>query len=285
MSGRITMTMGWSVAAAAVCVCSLGCAQVIGLDKDYHKDTDAAAPGAGCLLTAPDITCSPMSGTTEMSAVPGRYCIDNQEVSWQQYLEWVATNPDTKDLPQACKEWKTDFKPGGDPPMGLDAGGGNYPVVFVDWCDAYMYCLKHNKRLCGKILGTAVPKGQVSTCGVDQWYTACSAGGKTAWSYGSEFKSKTCNAVNTGNPHVTEVSLPEACVSDVPAYQNLVNMSGNVEEWEDACETESQGAKDICYTRGGSFNDQSEEHSRCDAAHTMERGARHDFVGFRCCGQ
>jgi len=68
--------------------CILGCTQMLGLDKDYHKDaggnalpstTCAALADAGLSCPAPDKQLSP-----EMKSVPGGYCIDTTEVTWGQ---------------------------------------------------------------------------------------------------------------------------------------------------------------------------------------------------------
>ena len=64
-------------------------------------------------------------------------------------------------------------------------------------------------------------------------------------------------------------------------------MSGNVEEWEDACGSgvdPDDPADDGCLLRGGAFWSE-EEDARCDADNysAPRSGASNDW-GFRCCG-
>ncbi len=66
----------------------------------------------------------------------------------------------------------------------------------------------------------------------------------------------------------------------------LLEMSGNVAEWEDSC-TASVGMSDLCAIRGGSYlSDQNA--LRCDSNQTslpttQTRGYAANDVGFRCC--
>ena len=72
-----------------------------------------------------------------------------------------------------------------------------------------------------------------------------------------------------------------SCRSSIEAYRDLVDLSGNAFEWEDACEGGSESA--FCQVRGGSFNS-DESLDACSAAHTYKRDFASYYVGFRCCG-
>lgn len=65
-------------------------------------------------------------------------------------------------------------------------------------------------------------------------------------------------------------------------------MSGNVEEWEDACTPDASdpsGASDMCERRGGSWNDGAPvPNYECSSALPNPRNARDIDAGFRCCG-
>ena len=43
----------------------------------------------------------------------------------------------------------------------------------------------------------------------------------------------------------------------VGGYPGIVDMSGNLGEWENACAPQGFGNPDACGVRGGSYNDQS----------------------------
>jgi len=70
--------------------------------------------------------------------------------------------------------------------------------------------------------------------------------------------------------------LSSSCHGQI--HEALVDMSGNVAEWVDACDTD--GKK--CRVRGGSYSS-SDESLRCDAAAHELRTDTSRAVGFRCC--
>ena len=114
------------------------------------------------------------------------YKIDATEVTKGQYDVWLATNPP---LPAS-----TDLNCGYVKSYSEQSTNGTYtgpdadhhPVVYVDWCDAYEYCLGVDKRLCGAIGGGSVDynTGFVDAT-VSQWYRACSSGGAVSYPYGN----------------------------------------------------------------------------------------------------
>jgi hypothetical protein len=65
-------------------------------------------------------------------------------------------------------------------------------------------------------------------------------------------------------------------------------MSGNVWEWEDACDVDASnesGAFDLCRRRGGSFTQlEQNEGLECADASAQPRRQASDNLGFRCCG-
>lgn len=85
----------------------------------------------------------------------GTYCVDSTEVTGRQYLEFLAAKAgDTSGQPVDCS-WNTTFEP------AADIDPNEYPVAFVDWCDALAYCTWAGKRLCGKIGGGPLPKASI----------------------------------------------------------------------------------------------------------------------------
>jgi len=165
------------------------------------------------------------------------------------------------------------------------------PQVCVDWCDAYAYCNKLGKRLCGRIGGGMNPFDRAADPGSSQWMNACSAGGQYKYGSGSRVDSgpSFCNYVGTQLGTAYAVGTHAGCTSPSPTYDTIFDLSGNVAEWEDSCEkpidpVDLIGGADACRTRGGSFNSPLAALS-CDAvpASALRRDATAPDVGFRCC--
>jgi formylglycine-generating enzyme required for sulfatase activity len=161
---------------------------------------------------------------------------------------------------------------------------GEHPQVCVDWCDAQAYCEAAGKRLCGSIGGGATPfaRGNARPAGapLGQWENACSAAGKTRFPYGDKPRAEACNTSDGGRGTTAKVGEMSACQSTVEGYRDILDLSGNAWEWEDACEDETADA--FCHVRGGSFNSETAL-DECSAVHTYHRDFASYFVGFRCC--
>jgi hypothetical protein len=125
--------------------------------------------------------------------------------------------------------------------------------------------------------------------GASMWMNACTAAGQFTFGEG--------NAVTSGPTHCTyrgsqigtsyAVQTRADCHPMSPGYRHIFDLSGNVAEWENACERDvSTGSQDdACRTRGGSFDDDVESIA-CAAVPTipMQRRGSSWKVGFRCCG-
>ena len=263
--------------------------------------TTAGTTGAGCtgnleaiqnvsgheLCVAKLVTISGPSGSSD-------YQIDATEVTRGQYEGWVATNPTLPASSDAACGWKSSSSyaqlsscmTSSDVCQG--PGCDHYPVVCVDWCDAYYYCAALGKRLCGKIGGGSHAWSSGPDSSASQWYWACSSGSANTYPYGNTFEPTYCNAYNCwGNSN--DESLPVAtlstCQSSVSGYTGVYDLSGNVVEWEDSCYDINTGV--ACGLRGGSFNSYS---FRCDSDPLQcgGRGGRlldrtSSDLGFRCC--
>jgi formylglycine-generating enzyme required for sulfatase activity len=79
---------------------------------------------------------------------------------------------------------------------------------------------------------------------------------------------------------------PRADSSSVPGYKNTFDLSGNLAEWEDACDADHNAGRpnDACRVRGGSFDDDVQAKLACNADRVVPRNSTLDDVGFRCCG-
>lgn len=233
--------------------------------------------------------------TAPLTRVPVGFQIDQTEVTRDQYAAWLASRPDVTRQTAACAA-NDSFAPDArcleqyDGFLCADgaSGCGAHPQTCVDWCDAKAYCEASGKRLCGAVGGGALPMtapGEASASGAKasnpgEWELACSAGGATRFPYGDEPNAAACNTVGAGRGATTAVGAMAACRSSVDGYRDLVDLSGNVWEWENACANDADDA--FCQVRGGSFNS-DEQLDSCAAPHRYARDFKAFYVGIRCC--
>jgi hypothetical protein len=261
--------------------------------RDYDE-TDIDCGGSRCSpckfgkTCSKDADCSTSKCTGGSCACPdgmvvapaaggGRYCIDAHEVTAGDYYKFWSTGPSTSGQPAECA-WNSNWTPSAIwPPVA----GEPKPVRWVDWCDAYGYCKFAKKELCGKIGGGAnAPSGDAfKDAAKSAWYNACSAQGTNAFPNPNDtvFDNVKCNgkSVNTD----VWATNKNTCVGGVAG---LYDMSGNVEEWENSCET-ATGENDNCHARGGAWDTGEETWLRCDADTTRARNYQAQDLGFRCC--
>lgn len=252
----------------------------------YKLIAFAAAIGvvAGCGSDYPDL---PSTTVAQQVTLPDGFGIDRTEVTRRHYEAWLAKSPDTRDQPGYCA-WNGSYAPD-EACMRVDEKATctgsdceNHPQVCVDWCDAHAYCEAVGKRLCGRVGGGASPFESTADSTASQWYAACSADGALAYGYG-DHGAASCNTVELGIGRTIEAGGLPDCRSSVPGYDGVLDMSGNVWEWEDSCR-ESVGGDDFCHVRGGSFNSVTEKLA-CGEAHQFLRSFASYFVGFRCCSK
>jgi formylglycine-generating enzyme required for sulfatase activity len=288
-------------AAIAGAVLTLGaCAALLGVDRvDYDAGPDAAEGGAGCGAAgcregaaadaAYDTTAAldarkgsecPGDGGPSMVDAEG-FCIDTTEVTVAQYRAFLeATQGNTSGQPAVCA-WNGSYLPQlGWPP---DAGSEALPVVGVDWCDALAFCAWAGKRLCGAIGGGEVfntPERKTNPT-VDQWYHACSHGFRL-YPYGDMYEPDWCNTSDLDAGGRVAVGSLRKCVG---GHDGLFDMVGNVDEWEDSCDSDG-GRTDHCQVRGGSFRAATAVGSvaTCTFLGTaVERQSTWPDLGIRCC--
>jgi hypothetical protein len=210
----------------------------------------------------------------------GVYCIDETEVTYAAYNVFYSANPNTANQPTWCS-WNLNWTPTGDWPYVSQ--NGTEPVRYVNWCQALAYCSYAQKRLCGKIGGGSVVQSAFADFHQDQWYNACTSEGVNPYPYGMAYEATVCNGADAALMGPQSFQELMNCEGGTP---NLLEMSGNVAEWEDSCSAMS-GASDTCAVRGGSFKD-SALGLRCDSGQTsgpiaQPRDYAGQDVGIRCC--
>lgn len=234
-------------------------------DGDAAGDTSTDAPvtDAGAL---PGPTMVRVGGSV------GGFWIDSTEVTNAQYAAFLATNPSPAQvsLPNICAFHQGYFIGDGGVPAS-----DNLPIERVTFCQAYGYCKWAGKRLCGQIGGGAVAPADYADPAKSQWSYACTQAGASAYPYGAVFQAGLCVTYDSV-PRPTgpaPVGSSAYCRGSSPPFSQIYDLSGNVEEWEDNCDTV------ICTTRGGSYG-LNGTYSAC--AGQAQRYPNMKF-GFRCC--
>lgn len=280
------------------------------LDVTLVGETSVADAGApDSLVGEAGDSCSAHRGGSMVAVVSpaGTFCIDATEVTraaFAQFAGEVTTIDYAALMPPACIPLVAD-KPfaGCDPYPNLDlddAFHASFPVVCVDWCDAYAYCRWAGKRLCGALGGGAVNPSLYDEPALgSEWTWACASGEQASpYPYGDTYAPKRCNGwdLKEGNYGSADVHIcfkePGVCTTAVGALgqcrtpTGIYDQSGNAWEWEDAC----NDGLGLCRTRGGGFDEASTEPAlRCTSAYAesgvigFDRRGRHAAIGFRCC--
>lgn len=255
----------------------------------YDESTPAPSPAVetegGIVADAASEAASDADGSPApdgmvlVATATSSFAIDAREVTVGQWTSFRDTHPfATTQLPDVCS-WKTSFGPNSGGACLVDEASSN-PIHCVDWCDAFAYCAAAGKRLCGRIGGASVDVSSLADPSLSQWTRAC-AGGTNAdrWPYGLRPKPGTCNTAQRDAGAVLAAGSLAGCVGGV---EGLFDMTGNVSEWNDACQSGDGGADgDQCATRGGSYV--SALDPACNEHSLVARRFEGRTIGFRCC--
>jgi formylglycine-generating enzyme required for sulfatase activity len=234
-----------------------------------------AAAGTSLFCSSPAATataprCRGDAGPPGIAVPDAGFCIDGTEVTNAQYAAF-ARSQTPAGLGPSCA-WKTSFAPTlyGRPERPDDPVGG------VDWCDAFAFCAWAGKRLCGRIGGGALATAEASSPTASEWTAACSRSGERAFPYGPTYDPSLCTTT-------IDAATPAGATCE-GGYDGVFDMSGNIQEWEDACDVaDDGGALDLCSSRGGDWNDDSAIENACAGNHVITRATRADHLGIRCC--
>ena len=209
------------------------------------------------------------------------YSIDATEVTQGQYDDWLLSNPEKPPSTDKSCGWNTSFAEQATGYTGVDAE--HHPVVNVDWCDARAYCSAVGKRLCGAIEGGSVEfSASYADASSSQWYRVCSSAGTLTFPYGNSYEASNCNGATVIDARQNmQVGSLRQCVASASGYAGVYDLSGNVSEWEDSCESSGQLA--FCRLRGGSFYSGDGDSLACNSDMYDNRNGVSVNVGFRCC--
>ncbi len=250
-----------------------------GTDARAEEAPDAGSPpdaGTEAPKEAGAVVNGCPMGRGSAMVVVGGFCIDGTEATTAQYNDFLLTGPATSGQPSECS-WNTSYLPGNG--WTFVSSESTLPIANVNWCDAYAFCNWAGKRLCGKVGGGPADFTQFGSTD-NEHYVACSNGSTRIYPYGNTFDPTACNSVDRDAGQVVPVGSLASCQGGVPG---LFDMSGNVEEWQDACET-SSGPNDPCLDGTGAFDyGAPPDGTRCDFADNDVRGGQFPDVGIRCC--
>ena len=166
------------------------------------------------------------------------------------FVNDLATDP-SQGQPPHCA-WNTDYHQAYPWYDASDPLLEERPVSVVDWCDALAFCKYWGKHLCGA-RGDGGALAMDAQAKFSQWYTACTNGTSQAYPYGNVYNASACNtgAANSGAGIADPVGKPSTCQGGVPG---LFDMSGNDQEWENACDDNAPDpSDDSCQLRGGTY--------------------------------
>ena len=159
-------------------------------------------------------------------------------------------------------------------------GSKNLPVVGVSMCGAEAYCSHADKALCGAVEGGAVSHTLVRDSEYAAFARACTEDTDRAFPYGDTYDGSACNGADfmENDGPVPAGSIASCVTPEAPVF----DLSGNVWEWVDACETNMSQA-DSCRAQGGAFNSPEAELACTGVPLTVLRATRQSNLGFRCC--
>ncbi|MEP7051968.1 MAG: SUMF1/EgtB/PvdO family nonheme iron enzyme [Pseudomonadota bacterium] len=245
--------------------------------------TGGTGGASECPCSAPKPTCESgkciVRGPTMVKAADSDYYVDSTEVTSAQWDAFIATKPSTAGQRASCA-WNTSFAPSD------VTKEDNFPVAYVDFCDAAAYCAWADKRLCGAIDGAGLTatdpavdmNPDVINPAKSQWYRGCAGPKSLTYPYGDAYIDKACGATDGFDGPYAVQTLP-MCNG---FYKGIYDMIGNVREWIDACATEN-GKGDMCAAMGGSIF--SNVKIACYNYDLETRDTQVQALGFRCCSK
>ena len=261
--------LSFTTAAVALST-AVACGARTELDVTLTRSSTGGNAGTEC----------PGTAGPAMVRLPEGYCIDSTEVTRAKYQGWLSTNPSTAGQISVCAT-NTTFTPDAScMERACRSNCENHPQVCVDWCDANAYCNATGKRLCGKIGGGSLAGygGEFTDANLSQWFNACSSHATQSFAYGKAYAAGICNDYDFGINMTVPVGSLAGCQSRDPAYSGVYDLTGNAQEWEDACSDAN-----YCHIRGGDYGTNGNTGTVCNADTRTARDSASQYTGFRCC--
>ena len=254
---------------------------------------DADCWNGECAQGSCTINC-PESMARIYSGEQDAFCVDEYEVTQQEYRAFLMKNPSRDRQDPVCAVRNESFEPRTSSPVTTtrdECTKNTYrptelpqrPVSCVDYCDAVAYCREQGKFLCGEATKPGKILIGVNYAGIDAFYTACTSDNESnVYPYGATYAPKTCNTKDYGSLGSVDVGKTPACKNKTSPTAAF-NLVGNVAEWTTACVPGDGAAAPDCMVRGGSYVD-GETTSRCSSSDKIRSTDAFADVGFRCCG-
>ena len=263
---------------APIVACSRDDRSIVVGDGDADAATDAANDGSsslGCPASGPNPDIAEIAGPR------GPMRVTRTEITRCQYAAFVSEIGERGGGPGYLCAWNDAYEPDlacmAAPNVYHGDGAVRHPQPCVDWCDAQAYCTWIGMHLCrGFDPGYGFLDFADATR--SEWMSACSSAGAHPFPYGEAYDPERCNGACAGKACATrEVGALAGC--EAPGH--VLDLSGNVAEWEDVCDGATD-AHDACRLRGGSFTSE-EPGLRCDARAVAPRTTQSPGIGLRCC--
>lgn len=237
------------------------------------EDPECPDPAPRCTGACGTPGCGACPQTSAITPVGQGFSIDATEVTRTDYAGWLATNPHPPESGDADCGLATAYYPDaaclGKGEVCQGAGCEAHPQVCVKWCAAAAYCAWAGKRLCGGLGGKFVKP--FDPAAEHEWYLACAGAQAQSYPYGDTYDKAACNTEGTTTVPVGTLA---SCEGSAPG---LLDMSGNVAEWQNACDGSN------CAARGGGYGSLSS--SSCASVFPFQRAEGFPNVGFRCCDE
>jgi formylglycine-generating enzyme required for sulfatase activity len=237
-------------------------------------ETSSSVDTGTCMGPCGSAGCGTCPETLNVSV--GSFAIDATEVTYRAYSAFIDAGYSLVNQSPECT-WNEAFIPKASWPP--NQGQLDFPVVYVNWCQAQAFCTWRGAHLCGQIGGGANDFSSYKTATKSQWYHACTGGGVSEYPYGNgTYDPTACN----GKEYGVRKSLPVPAVATCEGhFDGVYDLSGNVYEWTNECERGDLQSNN-CRRRGGSYFSDN-EFLRCANGSARARDHVDDYTGFRCC--
>jgi len=259
---------GFGLAVLLVCGCQGE--QVQNQTSDAGSDTTTTASDAQADGTVVAGDCGTHSGGRMVRV--GAFCMDVTEVTRGELRKYLL-DPTHGTKALAFCSWNTT-----EPAPETDDRLFDWPASMVNFCDAASYCAWAGKRLCGKVGGGMNDLTAYNDAAKSEWFLTCTANGTQTYAYpGSYDKNRCFSEEGTSWP----TGAKSDCHGASGPFAQILDLSGNVGEWEYSCQGSAPTRATECRYRGGTHGSGTE--TSCAVPWMAGAETRLPGIGFRCC--